>query len=108
MMNCDTYTVQRGDTLSEIGEWFHVPWEELQHLNDIPDPDLIYPGQEIRLAHDGQVCKVYTVRTGDTVSEIGERYHVKWQKLAHYNHLADPDTIHPGQKICIPQQTGHR
>lgn len=106
MVDCNTYTVQRGDTLSEIGEWFHVPWQELQYLNDIPDADSIYPGQTIRLADDGQVCKVYTVRAGDTVSEIGERYHVKWRNLAHYNHLANPDSIRPGQKLCIPNRTG--
>ncbi|WP_258342281.1 LysM peptidoglycan-binding domain-containing protein [Saccharopolyspora gregorii] len=106
MVDCDTYTVQRGDTLSEIGEWFHVPSKELQYLNDIRDPDSIYPGQELRLARDQQVCTVYTVREGDTLSEIGELYRVQWQTLAHYNHLANPDVIRPGQKICIPQQAG--
>ncbi len=107
MVDCDIYTVQSGDTLSEIGEWFHVPWKTLQHLNDIQDPDLIHPGQRIRLTDDGQVCRVYTVREGDTLSEIGQRYRVDWQRLAHYNHLDDPDVIRPGQKICIPQQAGH-
>ncbi|RRO17096.1 LysM domain-containing protein [Saccharopolyspora rhizosphaerae] len=98
--------MQRGDTLSEIGRWFHVPWEELQRLNHIPDPDEIFPGQEVRLTRGRPVCEVYTVRRGDTLSEIGERHRVKWEELAYYNHITDPDVIRPGQKICIPQQNG--
>lgn len=104
MGDCDTYVVQQGDTLSEIGEWFHVPWKELQQLNDIADPDVIRTGQRLRLTSHPPVCQVYTVREGDTLSEVGAKYHVGWQKLAHYNHIADPNKIGIGQSLCIPQQ----
>ncbi|MEV0084764.1 LysM domain-containing protein [Saccharopolyspora sp. NPDC050642] len=106
MTNCNTYTVQEGDTLSEIGEWFHVPWKELQRINNIENPNLIFPGQALRLSKNANVCKTYTVRDGDTLSEIGERNHVKWQRLGYYNHIANPDVIHIGQTICIPLPRG--
>ncbi len=43
------YTVQWGDTLSEIALRFGTTVEELQRLNGIADPNLIYAGQVIRL-----------------------------------------------------------
>jgi LysM repeat protein len=103
MTDCNIYRVQEGDTLSGIGEWFHVPWKELQQINDIKDPNLIFPGQLLHLTKKQDVCKPYTVKGGDTLSEIGQRFKVPWQRLAHYNHIANPDLIHPGQTICIPQ-----
>lgn len=103
MTNCNTYTVQEGDTLSEIGEWFHVPWKELQRINNIENANLIFPGQVLRLSTGSNVCKTYTVRDGDTLSEIGEHNHVKWQRLGYYNHIANPNLIQIGQTICIPQ-----
>jgi LysM repeat protein len=102
MTNCNTYTVQKGDTLSEIGEWFHVPWQELQRINNIDNPNLIFPGQLLRLSKNKNVCETYIVRSGDTLSEIGERHNVKWQRLAYYNHIPDPNIIRIGQPICIP------
>ncbi|MFD0489845.1 LysM peptidoglycan-binding domain-containing protein [Saccharopolyspora erythraea] len=42
------------------------------------------------------------MKSGDTLSQIGQRYGVAWQKLAHYNHIANPDIINPNQTICIP------
>jgi LysM repeat protein len=48
-----SYTVKSGDTLSKIAAAKHLTggWKTLAHENAdvIPDPDLIYPGQVIRL-----------------------------------------------------------
>jgi LysM repeat protein len=46
------YTVQQGDTLSEIAEHFYDnarDWQWLYHENDttVSDPNLIYPGQKL-------------------------------------------------------------
>jgi LysM repeat protein len=48
-------------------------------------------------------CTVHVVQKGDTLSAIGQRYKVNWNTLAVANHLKNPDMIHPGQKIIIPQ-----
>ena len=44
-----TYTVQRGDTLSGIAAQNGTDWQTLQAINGIPDANLIYPGQVLRL-----------------------------------------------------------
>ncbi|CAN5441707.1 hypothetical protein BH18ACI1_BH18ACI1_05260 [soil metagenome] len=47
----------------------------------------------------------YTVQSGDTLSKIGQRYGVGWQKIyeANRDKLDDPDKIQPGQELKIPQ-----
>lgn len=41
------YIVVEGDTLYSIAEKFGVPIEEIIKLNNIPRPDLIFPGQRL-------------------------------------------------------------
>lgn len=47
--NCcaTVYTVQHGDTLSEIAQHFHVSEYELAEANGINNPNYIYVGQQI-------------------------------------------------------------
>jgi len=41
------YTVQKGDTLWSIAKRFHADIDEIVCLNDIENPDLIFPGQRL-------------------------------------------------------------
>ena len=43
------YTVQKGDTLSEIAAKYGTTWQKLQKLNGIKNANLIYPGQKVRV-----------------------------------------------------------
>ena len=43
------YTIQDGDTLSGIGTTYGVSWQWLAEVNGIDDPNLIYPGNTIRV-----------------------------------------------------------
>lgn len=46
-----TYTVKKGDTLSEIAEKFETTVKKLAALNDIKDPDFITAGQKLKLTN---------------------------------------------------------
>ena len=46
--------------------------------------------------------RTYTVKKGDTLSGIGEKYGVSWKKIAQENNIDNPDLIFPGQKFDIP------
>lgn len=46
--------------------------------------------------------EIYTVKEGDTLSGIAAKYNTTYQELAKYNGIANPNLIHPGQKIKIP------
>lgn len=43
----------------------------------------------------------YIVKPGDTLSKIAQAHGVKWQEVAEYNKLANPDLIYPDQVIKI-------
>ena len=45
---------------------------------------------------------VYTVKPGDTLSNIGTKYGVSYQTIAQTNMLDDPDIIEVGQELLIP------
>ncbi|WP_258000313.1 LysM peptidoglycan-binding domain-containing protein [Bacillus sp. Marseille-P3661] len=47
---------------------------------------------------------VYTVKKGDTLSEIGVEYGIHWKELAEYNKLENPSLILIGQQILIPSK----
>ena len=53
-------------------------------------------------ATDSKAETVYTVKSGDTLSGIASKYGTTYQALAKYNGIANPNVIHPGQKIKIP------
>ena len=46
--------------------------------------------------------QAYSVVNGDTLGGIATRYHTTWQRLASYNHIANPNIIYMHQTICIP------
>jgi nucleoid-associated protein YgaU len=46
--------------------------------------------------------RTYTVKSGDTLSAIGARFDVSWQKIAEVNKIKNPDLIYPGQTFVIP------
>lgn len=46
----DTYTVRAGDSLYAIAWRYRVDYRDLARWNDLDDPDLIHPGQRLRLS----------------------------------------------------------
>ena len=46
--------------------------------------------------------KTYTVKSGDTLWAIGNRYGVSWQSIASLNSIKNPNLIFPGQVFKIP------
>ncbi len=49
---------------------------------------------------------IYSVRRGDTLSAVGVRCGVSWQKLAVYNRIANPNRIAVGDKLLVPGVKG--
>lgn len=49
----------------------------------------------------GSTAKTYTVKSGDTLSGIGQKLGVRWQDIAAKNDIKSPYTIYPGQKLVV-------
>lgn len=47
-------------------------------------------------------CFFYTVKSGDTLSKIGESHHTTYQAIAQVNHIQNVNLIFPGQRFCLP------
>lgn len=52
-----------------------------------------------------QSVTVYTVKKGDTLSQIAAKYGTTYQAIAAYNGIKNPNAIRVGQKIKIPAST---
>lgn len=52
-----------------------------------------------------QGVTVYTVKKGDTLSQIAAKYGITYQAIAAYNGIKNPNAIRVGQKIKIPAST---
>ena len=103
--NGGTYTVVRGDTLSGIAQRYGTSWQTLAAMNGIANPNLITPGQKIKLpggaASQPQNVQTYTVKSGDTLSAIASKYGTSWQRLQQINGIPDANRIYAGQVIKI-------
>lgn len=101
-----TYLIMVGDTLSGIAARFGTTVDSLVALNNIENPDLIYPGQELTIVSDSSSDDesdeiVYQVRPGDTLSGIAARYNTTVGRLAEVNGIDNPDLIYPDTILKI-------
>lgn len=108
------WTVASGQSLSTIADEVGVSWQTLAAWNSLADPDLIYPGQRLRLTapesgdagggSSGGVASTYTVQSGDTLSAIASRLGTTWQTLFELNRglISDPDHIQVGWVLATP------
>lgn len=110
------YTVVSGDTMNGIAKRFNVSLEFLIAENPhISNPDKIYPGDVLCVPAqpqpgEGRVpedCPEgydrYTVKKGDTVSNIAKQIGVPIDLIIANNpHIPDPSIIFPGDVLCIP------
>ena len=109
-----TYTVQSGDTLSGIAAKFGTTYQKIAADNGIANPNIIHPGQVLKIyggsnqSNSTSSYQTYTVKSGDTLSGIGSKFGVPYQKIAADNNISNPNLIYPGQVLKIytdqPQQ----
>ena len=103
-----TYTVKAGDTISEIAARFGVSTASVLGVNGLGWKSLIFPGQVIRLTGTTMTTSTvgtrptrYTIKRGDTISGIAERYGLTTQALLTLNKLSRTSIIYPGQVILL-------
>lgn len=107
------YTVKRGDTLSQIAWDFGVSEDALLQANSLRNANHIYVGQQLIIPERNsygkggpQCADYYTVRRGDTLSEIAYYKGLDEHALARANSVYDLNDIYVGQTLCIPAKSG--
>lgn len=126
------YVVRQGDTLygisrRELGDG--AQWTRIRDANGLKESQPLRVGSTLRLpGGSGEVSRVafdpgrrdatppaapreYTVREGDTLSSIAERFlgkRSRWQELFELNRsrLKDPNQVAPGTRLTLPSTAG--
>lgn len=104
--NSTIYIVKAGDTLNQIASEYNVTVESIVIENNIINPNLIYIGQrliieDVRYDIHETGHSVYTVRYGDTLSQIALRYGVSVEQIAKLNQITNVNLIFVGEKLRI-------
>jgi nucleoid-associated protein YgaU len=104
--------------VSEDGDVLHVSgtapseeakqklWDEYNRIDpDMRSGDLIL-NIGVGGGQSGGGEETYEVKSGDTLSKIGNHHGVSWQEIfeANKDTIKDPDKIFPGQTLRIPRK----
>jgi len=99
------HQVVNGDSLWAIAGKYGASVDELMKLNNLTFPDLILPGDVIKLPSKPASPPPggeYEVQPGDTLSQVAVRFDLSLEELRDANQLANIDLIVPGQRLKIP------
>ena len=96
------YTIKRGDTLSEIALEYSTTVVSLVELNNIKNPNLIYAGETLKIRSNNEsIGSYYTIKRGDTLSEIALKFNTTVSELVKKNDIINPNLIYAGDRIRI-------
>jgi murein DD-endopeptidase MepM/ murein hydrolase activator NlpD len=96
------YVVQPGDTVSQIANRLGVSTETVIWANQIANPDMIRPGDVLRIPPITGV--LHTVEPGDTLPQLAARYGTSIQAVLDYplNRIENPEELIVGQLVMFP------
>ncbi len=107
------YRVQSGDTLWDVARSHEVPVRQLATWNDMAPADLLRPGDQLVVwvehghrggpGHDGPSERLqrveYTVRRGDSLYDIANRFGLRVADIERWNELDGEKYLQPGQQL---------
>jgi LysM repeat protein len=104
--------VQPGDTLSDIADRQGVSLNQLMQANGITNPNMVVAGQKLVLPGSRRATAAaasralptapYTVKSGETLSEIADRFGTSTERLIKLNGISNPNLVVAGTRLAIP------
>ncbi len=98
-----TYTVQSGDSLSQLAKQFQIPLAELKAANNL-NSNTVQHGKVLKVpvkTPAKPAFKEHKIARGETLSNIASSYSVSLEVIRATNQLKS-DNIRPGQVLKIP------
>jgi len=100
----DIYTIQNGDTIESIANKYNITPYILYQLNGVNPDFVLTPGNNIIVPKvTSAYFDYYTIKKGDNLYKIANKYGVDYQILALINGLEVNDYIYPNQVIAVPK-----
>lgn len=105
-INYGQYRVKAGDTLSQVAQNFGMGVNTLMALNGLTDKNHLAVGQTLRVRgiptkQSTENLQNYTVKSGDTLSEVAQRFNISQSTLMALNGLTNRNVIVPGQILRL-------
>ncbi|MDR0378069.1 MAG: M23 family metallopeptidase [Spirochaetaceae bacterium] len=99
MLSYSAYTVSSGDTIGEIVRNFGLNQDTLISLNGIKNSRMLSIGQVLRIPNQDGI--LYTVKTGDSLGAVAEKYQADSKDIQRVNELFS-EQINVGSSLFIP------
>jgi membrane-bound lytic murein transglycosylase D len=105
-----TYTVRRGDNLTEIAARYGLDAKTLAAHNGLTVESTLYPGAVLKVPTKGQAkeeppakAATHVVSRGETLAGIAARYGLSVDLLMTENDIDNPRDLLAGQTLVIPR-----
>lgn len=101
--NYDTYIVKSGDSLYKIANQYNTTVSDVMNINNL-STNLLSIGQKILVPKQNNTLNeetTYTVKSGDNLYAIANRYGISVDELKNYNNLTS-NNLSIGQLLRIP------
>lgn len=99
MLLCFSYKVRPGDTIGVLAETFGLNQDTLLSLNSIKNSRLLQIDQILRIPNQDGI--LYTVKNGDTLPSIAEKYELETASIQTANELFS-ETVNPNTSLFLP------
>ena len=111
-----TYTVKKGDTLSAIAAKYNTTVSKIMQWNNLKST-VIYPNQKLSIdassstssqgsnSSNSSSSTTYTVKAGDTLSEIAQKHSTSISNLKSWNNISG-SIIYPNQVLIVSKTQG--
>lgn len=93
-----SYKAAAGDTVQSIASKFSISEDTVRWANGLTS-DALQGGRDLTIA--GTTGVVYTVKPGDEIAGLGDKYKADKDRIVTYNNLELSGLV-PGRKIVIP------
>ena len=103
------HEVVPGETLGQIAGRYGVRRKDILRLNSFANPDLIRPGQHIRVCPQilprTRVQTIHLVAAGENLHSIAERYGLTVAEMMGFQRgaISNPDRVRIGQRLVVWQ-----
>ena len=97
-----THTIKKGENLNLIAKKYGVSVSDIKRWNKITNANKIYAGQKLKIYTNKATWITYTVKSGDNLSRIAQKYGVSVSDIKKWNNLKSTK-IYVGQKLKIQQ-----